>query len=60
MSRHQKQQLKTAGDQSGCHDKIMMSRHHKRATKTFNGIDWCHDNMKNKFQDAELQVDVAT
>ena len=37
-----------------------MSRHHKQATKTFKGIDWCRDNMKNKFQDAELQVDVAT
>ena len=36
-----------------------MSRHHKRATKTFKEIDWCRDNMKNKFQDAELQVDVA-
>ena len=54
MSRHQKQQLKAAGDYSGCHDKITMSRHRKRATKTFKGIDWCRDNMKNKFQDVEL------
>ena len=49
--------MKLAGNESRCHDKITMSRHHKRATKTFKEIDWCRDNMKNKFQDAKLQVD---
>ena len=32
MSRHRKQQPRTAGDEREGRDKIMMSRHHKRAT----------------------------